>query len=328
MEKPFMEIDNQIKQLRDGRGLLFNSEEHARDMLTRYGYYEIINGYKDHFMIDSTDDSQGFTPGITFEHIFSLFELDRHLREGVMNSLELFEANIRQVIAYTVAQKISDDQEVYIQRKQYRTGIKYYDHHLRKYTYPIDKLISTMKKIVSAKTDPYKHYREHHGNVPPWILVKKLSFGNLIWWFKLMDSEYSDLIISRMLNIPESFISTLPELRETFGSMLTLYLDYRNTAAHGGRIYNHRSQKHALPYLSFLHKQTLKISEADYRLGKGQSQLGMVLKTLAILDNKDPVDELNATISYYSRQYLKQFPNDEQYLLSKMELTHDWIFKD
>lgn len=33
MEKPFMEIDNQIKQLRDGRGLLFNAEEHAPNFL-------------------------------------------------------------------------------------------------------------------------------------------------------------------------------------------------------------------------------------------------------------------------------------------------------
>lgn len=323
-----MEIGNQIKQLRDERGLLFNSEEHARDMLTRYGYYEIINGYKDHFMNDSKDDTKGFKTGTTFEHIFSLFELDRHLRESVMNSLELFEANFRQVLAYTIAEKISDDQKTYINRKQYRTGDKYYDRQLHKEIYPVDKLIYTMNAIVNANTDPYKHYREHHGNVPPWILVKKLSFGNLIWWFKLLDSKYSDPIIAKMMNFPEPFISTLPELREVFGSMLTLYLDYRNTAAHGGRIYNHKTKKHALPYLTLLHKNALKISEADYRRGMGQSQLGIILKTLVMLDNKDPVDELAGSIAYRCREYLKQFPDDEEYLLTKMELTHNWIFND
>lgn len=322
VQKPFITINSQISQLRDERHLLFNSEESARSMLTRYGYYEIINGYKDHFMLDPTDDSKGFKPGTTFEHIFALFEMDRHLREGVMNSLELFEANLRQVIAYVVAENISDNQAEYICRNKYRTGDRYFDRRLNRNVYPIDSLIHTMRNITNANTDPYKHYRENHGNVPPWILVKKLSFGNLIWWFKLLNAEYSDLVISRMMNIPSAFITEVPELRVMFGSMLTLLLNYRNTAAHGGRIYNHKSERYQLPYMTFLHERTLHISEAAYRRGEGKSHLGVVLKMLELLDNKDPSNELYVTISFYLKRYLKFYPDDEEYILSKIELTN------
>jgi hypothetical protein len=44
--KTFKSIEDQIKILK-GRGLAFNNEEGAKNLLLQYGYYEIVNGYKD-----------------------------------------------------------------------------------------------------------------------------------------------------------------------------------------------------------------------------------------------------------------------------------------
>ncbi|MDD7045341.1 MAG: hypothetical protein SOU08_03135 [Anaerococcus sp.] len=49
--RDFKTIDEQIKILKD-RKLIFINEETAKLNLMRYGYYEIINGYKD-FMLKS-----------------------------------------------------------------------------------------------------------------------------------------------------------------------------------------------------------------------------------------------------------------------------------
>ena len=47
--KPFTTIDQQIKILKD-RNLKFLNEKAAREHLRSYGYYEIINGYKDYLL--------------------------------------------------------------------------------------------------------------------------------------------------------------------------------------------------------------------------------------------------------------------------------------
>ena len=75
--------------------------------LERYGYYEIINGYKDNFMIDPSDDKKGFKDNVSFDHIYQLFNVDQQLRAGTIEALEYFEANLRQVVAYTVSKNIS-----------------------------------------------------------------------------------------------------------------------------------------------------------------------------------------------------------------------------
>lgn len=324
-EKPFLTIDEQIDKLKS-RHLLFSSEENAASLLTQYGYYEIINGYKDSFMKDPYNDDAGFKDNVAFEDIYSLFNMDRRLREDVMNTLELFESNLRQVTAYTVAEQISDDQRIYIDRKKYRVGKKYYDKRENKCVYPIDVLLKQMTSITKSQTNPFKHYREHHGNIPPWILVKKLSFGNLIWWIKLMKSAQSDIIIARMLGLPYvSLVEKFPYFRDIFSSLLNLYLNYRNTAAHGGRIYNHYSEKHGLPYIELLHKEILKISPADYRNGKGTSHFGVLVRSLALFKNKTIFTELDQTSAYHIAQYLELHPEDRQYIFDVMELPNNFL---
>ena len=321
MSKPFLNIDGQIRKLKVERGLNFQNEESAKVLLLRYGYYEIINGYKEHFMIDKNDDDKGFIPGTTFEHIFQLFTLDRNLRSIVMSSLETFELSLRQAVAYTVAEQISDNQNKYIKRECYRVGKRQYIHSAHKCMYPVDYLLNILKVITKANTEPFKHYREEHENIPPWIIVKKLNFGNLIWWYRLLKGNETALVNSRMLGIDVNIVKNTPDLSKAISSLLSLYLDYRNTAAHGGRIYNHHSDYYAINYNNILHG-ILGVSEADYRLGKGHSHLGTVLNSLKLFQNQDPYNELQIGIGIYLRQYLKLFPNDKQYLLTKMEMSN------
>lgn len=49
--KPFRQIQDQINILKK-RNMIFLNEDADANILRDYGYYEIINGYKDKFMID------------------------------------------------------------------------------------------------------------------------------------------------------------------------------------------------------------------------------------------------------------------------------------
>ena len=49
-DKPFKTIDEQMELL-NSRNLTFKNPETVKSSLIKYGYYEIINGYKDNFLI-------------------------------------------------------------------------------------------------------------------------------------------------------------------------------------------------------------------------------------------------------------------------------------
>ena len=51
--------------------------------------------------------------------------------------------------------------------------------------YKVDQLITKFKKIIYDDIEPMKHYRGYHGNVPPWIMLKGTTFGNLANFYKL-----------------------------------------------------------------------------------------------------------------------------------------------
>ena len=52
-------------------------------MLSIYGYYDIINGKKENYVVVG-DGKARYRYGICFEQVFSLFSLDHEIRNRVM----------------------------------------------------------------------------------------------------------------------------------------------------------------------------------------------------------------------------------------------------
>lgn len=273
-------------------------------------------------MIDPSNDDAGFLPNTKFNQIYQLFSLDRDLRNDLLEGLEEFEANLRQVMAYVISDKISANFDVYSKRENYRTGKKRWNPKKHKKTYPIDDLIEVFKKVCTSKEEPFRHYREDHDNIPPWIMVKKLSFGNTLWWFQLLKGSVKEEVVAKILGFPLLMVSKADELPSLIGSLLELYLDYRNTAAHGGRIYNHFSERHKLQYNNYFHP-FVKVSEADYRAGKGQSRVGTLLKSLRLFENQHIAIQVEVSFNFHIQNYLKLNPDKHDYLSQEMEIDLD-----
>lgn len=321
IDKPFLTIDQQIDLLKS-RNLLIQNEQETKRSLLSYGYYEIINGYKDPFLKD--DDKECFKDGITFEHIFNLFNFDRNLRTWTMSSLEMFESNLRQAVSYVVAEDFSYEQDKYLDRRNYRTGRRQYSRSAGEYAYPVDTLLNILRRITRSNSQPFKHYREDHNNIPPWIIVKKLNFGNLIWWFRLLKGPQKKKVISMLTGIDIGIVDQIDGLESGVSNLLSLYLSYRNTAAHGGRIYNHLSERHKLIYNEPIHG-LLQVTPSDYRNGKGQSRFGVLANSLNLFQDKLAYNQLRVGTEIYLKQYLKAYPEYKNYLLNTMELNEEFI---
>ena len=64
----------------------------------RYGYYEVVNGYK-MFLLEEDSTKERYKSGATFEHLTSLYELDKSIRNGVIQASLEIELSLRTAIA-------------------------------------------------------------------------------------------------------------------------------------------------------------------------------------------------------------------------------------
>lgn len=104
-----------------------------------------------------------------------------------------------------------------------------------------------------------------------------------------------------------------------FSDSLTLILDYRNLAAHGGRVYNHRSDKHQISvYSPLLYASS--ISRTKFKNGYSRSSINALLLCLAIMENNDPYTHLFTWLKVWIAQYIKKYPDDASYLKESMEI--------
>lgn len=320
-DKPFKTIDEQINILKSERNLTINNVEAAKDALQRYGYYEIINGYKTPFLNDPNDDDKGYKESASFEHIFDLYKLDRDIRKDLLQSLEYFEQTFKQSLAYSVAKIISDDQSRYTARSHYNTGKTYHRRH-RVYN-DRDRLLKRFNKLINSDKQPFKHYRQDHHNIPPWIMIKGLTFGEVIYWYRLSKPEIRFNVISKLLGIDPTLLrasNSNLKISQMIGDLLGLYLSYRNLTAHGGRVYNHRSQMYKLRWLPLIYPRVITASRPEFNQGKYRSSLGVVMRSLKIFDNPEPFNNLEIWLQIHLKNYLKQYEGDKEFLLKAMEL--------
>lgn len=325
-DKPFKSIDEQIRILKVERKLTINNVEAAKDILQRYGYYEIINGYKTPFLNDPSDDNKGYKDNATFEHIFDLYKLDRDIRKDLLQSLEYFEQTFKQALAYSVAKIISDDQTRYTAQSHYNTGRTHHNH--RRIYNDRDRLLQKFNKLIHSDKQPFKHYREDHHNIPPWIMVKGMTFGESIYWYRLSKPEVRFNVISKLLDIDPTLLrasNSSLKISQTIGDLLGLYLNYRNLTAHGGRIYNHRSEIYKIRWLPLIYPRFINATRQEFNKNQFRSSLGVVMRTLKIFDNPEPSNNLEIWLQIHLKSYLKKYKEDEKFLLEAMELDDNHI---
>lgn len=277
MEKPFISLNEQIRTLK-GRGLVITSDERSKSQLLKTSYYDLINGYKDKFLVEksSLEEEDKFLKGTKFEDLFELYSLDREVRHIVMRASLDVECNLYTAIAYCISEKYGEKQEVYLKKENYRRGTKQSRGQFER-----DNLLQRIgRRMYDPYEHPMKHYKEKYGNIPPWILVKHLSFGELIVWYKLSPADVKE-------NVIKSFTGLEPdlELKEMFLKSMELFNKFRNRAAHGGRIYNYKSNIE-IPFNDELHK-ILYISKEQHNVGIGRSDFSSLLLSLLHLYQKD-----------------------------------------
>lgn len=228
--KPHLELEAQVGLLRD-RGIVVESHERARKALQAVNYYR-FTGYAYPFRVPAADGGTRYSPGLKFDELLRLIAADDKLRQSLARPVEHLELGMRFHAAHELGRSGPHahldpnllDVRRCSQPSRAAPGSSRHDDWMER--------IETKVARARAKQDPVViHYdRRYGGDLPLWVLVEILDFGDLVQLIELCPNRVRSKI-AKALGAGD-------------GSVLTSWLksanDLRNRCAHHGRIANYR----------------------------------------------------------------------------------------
>ena len=102
----------QQRTILESRGLIIVHPRTFRDIMLREGYYNVINGYKKHFLAATLPEK--YIAGTTFEQLYALYSFDQELRTLFMPGLLKIEKHIKALLAYYFSERYGHDDRLYM----------------------------------------------------------------------------------------------------------------------------------------------------------------------------------------------------------------------
>ena len=245
------------------KGVAIADKEKALKKIERYTYYSIVNSYKSIFK----DKNNNYIKNVSFDEIYALFEFDKNLKNIILK----FCLEIETVIKSAMANQISKVYGVkdFLNTSNWDNSI---DDDIKEFLF--EKINNEIKKDYTVHT-AVTHYIDKYGFVPPFVLVKILTFG-------VASSYYGLLKQSDRQSIAKYFKISDKLLKQILKNLTTI----RNIAAHSDRLYNYTSKF----YLSF------KIIDNTYTNPDNITNLYMVIRCMEKLLTKEQYEELYNSI--------------------------------
>lgn len=303
MGKVFLNYEQQLEKLQEEKKLNISDLEYAHEMLKRYSYYSLISGYKEQF---KNPDTTNYREDVCFEDIVALYEFDENLRGLFLKYLQKIERQMKSYISFYFCEKYGEKQGEYLKVSNYNDSPK----NKR----DIDRLIKILRRYTEGNTD--YHYINHastkYGNVPLWVLINALTFGNISKFYLLSKYDMQAKISRNFEGINESQLSKI----------LIVLTGFRNVCAHGERLYCYHT-KQAIPNLALHRKLNLPKPKQEYLCGK--HDLFAVFLSMRYLLPNDWFLMLKKELIKMLEQYLKKTSCfTEKQVLQFMGFPENW----
>lgn len=313
--KPFQTHNQQLRILRS-RGLTVNNGSSAKRILENEGYYNVINGYKDLFLVlDSTGSPvfpEQYIQGATFEEVHNLYILDRELRNITLKYLLIFEKSVKSKISYQFSKK-HKLVNAYLDMKNFTTNPRQLKQVL--------KLITTLSNVITNHSDrngPIKHYLDNHQEVPLWVLSNNLTLGNIQNFYMCLEDSLKDqiardfsIIYKKTYNVTQQFS------KESLIDVLKTANLFRNVCAHEERLYNFRLNRPARNS----HNSNLLSIPSQYLAG---NLFTMIAYLKLVITNKEH-KSLVRNISHLFTKYENDFTSiNFDRILTEMGFPPNW----
>lgn len=301
--KPFLTYEEQLDNLEKKKQMILTNREYAMKKLQDISYYALIDGYKNLFYNPMT---RKYYKGTTFEDVVMLYDFDEKLRALIFRFLCHVEQKIRALLSYNFCDTYSERQEDYLYIGNYNCT--------KKNKRGIEKLIQILSIEANRNMDhPYIVYqRNTYGNVPIWVIMNTLTFGQL-------SKMYSFLTTGVQSRISINYPSTSERELMQYLRVLT---HFRNVCAHNERLFSFRCRLD-IPD-TVLHRK-MKISQTGVHYDYGKNDLFAVVIAFRYLLNRDEFIEFKRGLSRLISQLLSQSKTlTKEILLESMGFPENW----
>jgi len=301
--KPFLTIEQQIDNLRNNKNLIITNYDNAYNTLESIRYFSLIDGYKD-FFYDPM--SRTYVQGTTFDDIVALYEFDEDLRFLLFKYIEHVEQKMRALVSYHFCNHYSVMQADYLNAANYNNTNANHNGIIR--------LISILNHIVNIGTDYiYVNYqRSTYGNVPLWVTVSVLTFGQISKMYEYMNQSVK-------ADISKSFDGVNERELLQYLKVLT---GFRNKCAHSERVYSSHSHT-AIPD-TVLHRK-LSIPRTGNQYSQGKTDVFSVVIAFRYLLSKDDFMEFKRELIKVMSRFQNKSPSSNiGTLLDRMGMPSNW----
>lgn len=240
-DKPFKTYDEQIEHLANEYGLDIPDTEFAKYVLSTFSYYDIINGYQECMM-----ENGKFQKGLSLDFLYFFHKFDKEFQNIIFKNSLLIENSFKTKLAYALSEHYGVDMFDYLNQANYKFiykgNLTYFK--LRK---DITKDISVTNYKTQKTTypkQPTKHYAECHNHIPPWILLKNISFEHAINLYCLSKPTIKNDVSNEILPYD---IKTKDKI-SFLTSALNLIRKFRNVIAHNLKFVTYSQEKSKLPF--------------------------------------------------------------------------------
>ena len=263
--KTFKTLDEQIDILVN-KGLVVDDVEATKSILLRENYF-FLSGYR-HLFMDPIDNKR-YLEGTTFKELYSMFLIDRQIRNIIFKNILIVENNLKSILAYVMSKNHGFKENNYLNPNNFvRDSRK---------NRQINDLIRKMKRQISVNGKQHTataHYIINYGYIPLWVVVKVLSFG-------IVGELYTILQYQDQKEIADVFGVSIKNMVD----YLPILANYRNLCAHEDICYINRTQK-AIDDTKYHKLLYIPINNEEYIYGKNDLfSLVIILKTLLDPDN-------------------------------------------
>lgn len=260
------------------KGVVISNRKDTLEKIERYTYYSIVNTYKNIFK----DKNGNYIENVSFDDIYALFEFDKNLKNIILKYCLKIETVIKSIMANQISKVygVKDYLNISNLDASINTDIK--ENLLKKINNEIEKNYNVHTAVT--------HYIDKYGFVPPFVLVKILTFG-------VASSYYGLLKQSDRQAIAKYFKISDKLLKQILKNLTTI----RNVSAHSDRLYNYTSKF----YLSF------KLIDKNYIKSDNITNLYMVVRCMEKLLTKEQYKELYNSICEETRKLEKKLKSVE-----------------
>ena len=302
MAKAFFTYDQQINKLTQ-KGLIVNDVDFAKEMLQRISYYSLIGGYKEPF---KHKPSGNYLNGVEIEEIIALYYFDENLRSLFLKYILHIERHIKSMLSYYFCEKYGENQSEYLNPNNYNLTSKT--------NFEINKMISIINKAVTLPSD-YSyiiHNVNKYNNVPLWVAMNALTFGNVASMYQYCTSDIRSKISHNYANVTEVDLHRF----------IRIIAKCRNVCAHGERLFQFHSRV-AGPN-TLLHKK-LSVPQNNGSYNSGKHDLFAVVIAMRYLLSNTEFKKFKSALKKEIEVVLIKCPHlSRADLYSYMGLTNNW----